>query len=82
MTLNFGGSLKQSNLDTYGMVGEGFLKPSMNYISFAQQYLTGSSPSGGNVYKATVSTFGNLNFIWNIQAPWNRGKHRRGIVGP
>lgn len=64
LTLNFGGSLKQSNLDTYGMVGEGFLKPSMNYISFAQQYLTGSSPSGGNVYKATVSTFGNLNFIW------------------
>ena len=63
LRINFGGSLKQRNTDTYGMVGEGFLKPSMNYISFAKGYLAGSSPSGGNVYSASVSTFGNFNFI-------------------
>ncbi len=64
LTTNLGGNLKQRNIDTWGMQGEGFLKPNMNYISFAQQYLSNSKPSGGNVYSASVSAFGNLNFIW------------------
>ena len=64
LTLNVGGNLRQRSTDTWAMVGEGFLKPNMNYISFAQKYLEGSKPTGGNIYASSVSAFGNLNFIW------------------
>lgn len=64
LTINAGGNLKQRNTDTYGMSGEGFLKPNMNYITFAQQYQKDSKPIGGNIYSSSVSVFGNLNFIW------------------
>lgn len=63
LTLNVGSSVSQNDNSSFNFTGVGFLKPTMNDINFSNSYADGK-PGGSNSYSATVSVFGNANFIF------------------
>ena len=64
VSLRAGSTISQEKSESYGFAGVGFLKPTLNDINFSSSYPSNSKPNGQESYSASVSAFGNINFVW------------------
>lgn len=63
LTLNVGSTISKSNTSSYAFGGLGFLKPSLNDISYALGF-SEERPEGSESITTQVGWFSNLNFIF------------------
>lgn len=63
LSLNAGSNVNKAEGESYSFTGVGFKKPTMSDLNFSTSYADGK-PTGKNTYNASVSFFGNMNFVF------------------